>query len=165
MQSPWSPHLGSALQLVHRWIICCLASGALGGTNELSQRLGHIFDSIYQNHLEKRTQRETPIYHSSAWESSIFNASDIRCSVLITTIKGQKKTRVADLCLGVIRADAGSPQFDHICELGNGFGRRLGCLRQLVLTRGCSRHQHLCVLDQSFGCLQYVFPEKEDEKT
>lgn len=92
MQSPWSPHLGSALQLVHRWIICCLASGALGGTNELSQRLGHIFDSIYQNHLEKRTQREAPIYHNSAWESSFFNTSDIRRGVLITElIRGEKQ--------------------------------------------------------------------------
>lgn len=61
------PHLGSALQLVHRWIICCLASGALGGTNELSQRLGHIFDSIYQNHLEKGHADRHQII-TTAWE-------------------------------------------------------------------------------------------------
>ncbi|TNN87626.1 hypothetical protein EYF80_001973 [Liparis tanakae] len=43
----------TALQLVHRWIICCLAGGTLGGADELSQRLSHILYSVYENHLEK----------------------------------------------------------------------------------------------------------------
>lgn len=50
-----SAHLGGALQLVHGWIIRCLASGTFGGTDELSQSFCHIFHGIYQNHLEKRS--------------------------------------------------------------------------------------------------------------
>ena len=62
VQTHWCPHLGSALQLVHRRIVCSFASRTLGGTNELGQRLGHIFDSVYQNHLENtRTDDDTEL--------------------------------------------------------------------------------------------------------
>lgn len=63
-----------------------------------------------------------------------------------------------NLCLRVIGADAGCSQFDNISELGDGFGRRLGGLGQLVLTRSSSRHKHLGVLYQGFGRLQDIFP-------
>lgn len=71
---------------------------------------------------------------------------------------------MVNLCLRVIRANAGSTQFDHICELGNGLGRRLSSLCQLLLTGSCAGHQHLCVLNQSFSRLQNVFPETEKER-
>lgn len=55
------PHLGSALQLIHGRIICCLACCTLGGTNELSQSFGHIFHCINQNHLKREHIPTDPI--------------------------------------------------------------------------------------------------------
>ena len=71
------------------------------------------------------------------------------------------------LGLGVVRADAGGAQLDHVGEQGDGLGRGLGRLGQPVLARRRPGHQHLGVLHQGLGCLQDALPgemgEREEE--
>lgn len=66
------------------------------------------------------------------------------------------------LCLWAFRAHAGGSQFDHLCQLGDGFGRGVGSLGQFLLAGCGSSNQQLGVLHQGFGCLQDALPGGRD---
>ena len=46
-------YLGSALQLIHGWVIRWFAGGTFGGTNEFGKSFGNISHCVYQNHLRR----------------------------------------------------------------------------------------------------------------
>lgn len=68
------------------------------------------------------------------------------------------------LCLWAFRTHAGGSQFDHLCQLGDGFGRGVGSLGQFLLAGCGSSNQQLGVLHQGFGCLQDALPGGRDTR-
>lgn len=66
------------------------------------------------------------------------------------------------LSLWIFRSETGCPEFNHICQFGDGGHRRLGSLGKFLLTSTSPRHQQLCVFNQGLGRLQDALSEHRE---
>lgn len=145
-------YLSGVLELQHAGVIVRFACSCLSGADEVTESLGHILHCVDQDHLWSVTVEleDNQTLGSDVWDFHHILLHE-------STGKSERHMSCPYLGLWVFRTKAGSTQFDHISQFGDGEHRGLGSLGQFLLTGSGTGHQQLGVFHQSLGCLQDVF--------